>query len=123
MSNNYSSWSIDKLTKEVRKIKNVISTKQARNKKEALAKIVSVARSSGFELHELVGVENSSNVKKTIPASVPRKSAIKKRGKVAPKYRNPLNEEETWTGRGRQPLWVRGVLERDGSLDSVSING
>ena len=29
----------------------------------------------------------------------------KKRVKVKPKYRNPKNPGETWSGRGRQPRW------------------
>ena len=27
--------------------------------------------------------------------------------KVPPKYRNPENPEQTWTGRGNKPAWVR----------------
>ena len=29
-----------------------------------------------------------------------------KGSKVAPKYRNPENPKETWTGRGKQPRWL-----------------
>ena len=30
----------------------------------------------------------------------------KGKGRVAPKYRDPKNPENTWTGRGRMPLWM-----------------
>jgi DNA-binding protein H-NS len=30
----------------------------------------------------------------------------KGKGSVAPKYRDPKNPENTWTGRGRMPLWM-----------------
>ena len=30
----------------------------------------------------------------------------KGKGSVAPKYRDPRNPENTWTGRGRMPLWM-----------------
>ena len=30
----------------------------------------------------------------------------KGKGTVAPKYRDPKNPENTWTGRGRMPLWM-----------------
>src|SRR6516164_5864898 len=30
---------------------------------------------------------------------------------VFPKYRNPKNPAETWSGRGKQPHWVRTQLE------------
>ncbi|RME57731.1 H-NS histone family protein [Candidatus Parcubacteria bacterium] len=42
------------------------------------------------------------------------------RGPVPPKYRNPDNPSETWTGRGRQPKWVQQALERY-SLDDLLI--
>jgi DNA-binding protein H-NS len=30
----------------------------------------------------------------------------KGKGSVAPKYRDPKNPQNTWTGRGRMPLWM-----------------
>lgn len=120
MPNNYSSWSIDKLNKEVQKIQKVIAAKESRDKKATLAKLVSVARKSGFELHELVDVEAPKKAR-TVRAKPAAKG--KKRGKVLPKYRNPSNGKETWTGRGRQPVWVRNLIASGGSLDDVTING
>lgn len=121
MAINYSSWSVEKLNKELEKIQRTIKTKEARDKKATLAKLVLVARKSGFELHELM---ESAVPTKTAPGttSVPtRKGKGGKRGKVAPKYRNPVNESETWTGRGRQPIWVRNHIDGGGSMDEVSI--
>ena len=37
-----------------------------------------------------------------------------RRSTVAPKYRNPENPAETWSGRGRQPLWLAQALKRRG---------
>lgn len=119
MAINYSSWSVDKLNKEVDKIQRAIKTKENRDKKATLAKLVLVARKSGFELHELMD-SNASD--KAVPGSIrvpSRKSG--KRGKVAPKYKNPANESETWTGRGRQPIWVKNYVESGGSMDQVTI--
>jgi DNA-binding protein H-NS len=31
--------------------------------------------------------------------------------KVPPKYRNPEDPGQTWTGRGRQPLWFAAALK------------
>jgi DNA-binding protein H-NS len=46
------------------------------------------------------------------------------KGSVAPKYRNPANPSETWTGRGRQPLWVAAAVKKRGvTLDSLLIGG
>jgi len=46
----------------------------------------------------------------------------KKRKPVAPKYRNPVNADETWTGRGRKPRWIIDMLAAGGSLDDALID-
>ncbi len=32
--------------------------------------------------------------------------------KVAPKYRNPDDQQDTWSGRGRKPLWMVAQLKK-----------
>jgi len=39
-----------------------------------------------------------------------------------PVYRNPCNSAETWTGRGRQPKWVREALARGKRLEDLAID-
>src|SRR4051794_12275797 len=48
--------------------------------------------------------------RRTAGEAEPAPAAPASRGKVAPKYRNPDNPAETWTGRGRQPRWVQAAL-------------
>ncbi|MCK5727415.1 MAG: H-NS histone family protein [Thiotrichaceae bacterium] len=48
------------------------------------------------------------------------KGAQKPKGKVAPKYRNPEDADQTWTGRGRKPLWIKS-LDESGALESAAI--
>src|SRR5512132_2382842 len=43
------------------------------------------------------------------------------RAKVLPKYRNPDNPEEVWSGRGRQPKWVQAALAEGQTLDDLVI--
>jgi len=38
-----------------------------------------------------------------------------------PKYRHPENPEMTWTGRGRQPDWMKDALENGQSKDDFLI--
>ncbi len=40
--------------------------------------------------------------------------------KIPPKYRNPKNKEQTWTGRGRMPLWAAD-LQAAGKLNRALI--
>ena len=41
--------------------------------------------------------------------------------KVLPKYRNPKNPNETWSGRGKQPRWVASQLGSGKKLDQFLI--
>ena len=40
---------------------------------------------------------------------------------VHPKYKNPNNPAEVWSGRGRQPRWVRDQLMTGKRLDQFLI--
>ena len=72
------------------------------------ARLRSAAAAEGYTVAELFGGGAAS---KSAGAPAPRKAAKagkggRKLGKVPPKYRNPENESETWTGRGKQPRWM-----------------
>jgi len=43
------------------------------------------------------------------------------RSQVAPKYRNPDNHSETWSGRGRKPKWVEDKIAGGKSLNDLLI--
>lgn len=43
---------------------------------------------------------------------------------VAPKYRNPENAAQTWSGRGKRPLWFVDALKKRGvTTESLLIQG
>jgi DNA-binding protein H-NS len=41
--------------------------------------------------------------------------------KVLPKYRNPKKPSETWSGRGKQPRWIRTQLKSGKKLNDFAI--
>ena len=41
--------------------------------------------------------------------------------KVAPKFRNPNDPSETWSGRGKPPRWVVELLAAGRTLDEIRI--
>jgi DNA-binding protein H-NS len=51
----------------------------------------------------------------------PTKSKSKSTKKVAPKYRNPDNSSETWSGRGLQPRWMRAAIDGGKSKEDFAI--
>lgn len=83
-------------------------------KRAALQAAEKAAKSFGYSLEEL------SDVKPAKRASKPSKSGDG-RAKVAPKYRNPADAEQTWTGRGRKPKWVEAHLASGGTLEQITI--
>lgn len=84
------------------KLDRAISTFEDRRKREALVAAENAAREFGFNLADLTAAKAA-------------------RGKVAPKYANPENPEQTWTGRGRKPRWVQDALDGGRKLESLEI--
>lgn len=42
--------------------------------------------------------------------------------RVKPKYRNPDKRSETWTGRGRMPLWMVALVKKGKKAEDFLIN-
>lgn len=41
--------------------------------------------------------------------------------KVAAKYINPKNPAETWTGRGKHPVWLTRALDKGAKLEDFAV--
>ena len=127
MSEKYSEWPLEKLKKEKLKIEKAIIVREEKTRKMARAKVIAIAKEAGLELSELLESKGSkpsgsaASVKAGSEKPVRRRKKAAKRAKVPPKYRNPGNSAETWTGRGKQPVWIRDYLAAGGSLESVTI--
>lgn len=52
------------------------------------------------------------------PAAKPEEKKNRVKSSRPPKYRNPSNPEQTWTGRGKAPTWMTG-LDRESCLIPV----
>lgn len=67
------------------------------NAEKVRAKIAALVQAEGLDLDEVMGGRGRR-----------RGSA---RGTVAPKYRNPADASQQWSGRGRQPLWYAAAIK------------
>ena len=85
---------------------------------KVLSKIVQLAKDAGLTASDITSAMSSGKLAKAKSAKAAKKTGS--RGKVAPKYRNPANHAETWTGRGVSPKWV-AELKTAGTLDSALI--
>jgi DNA-binding protein H-NS len=99
----------------------------ARQRKTALKKrkpiaairkrIVDFAAAEGYSIDELFAgasagrATRGAGAKKAAAKRAPARGG-RKLGKVPPKYRNPANPEETWTGRGKQPRWMAALVKK-----------
>lgn len=86
---------------------------------KVLAQIVALAQKAGITADEIANALKATKTK-SAPTKKRRKSSAAGT-KVAPKYRNPTNPEQTWTGRGKAPLWVQELQNND-MLQSALIN-
>lgn len=84
-------------------------------------KVAALALNEGYTIAELFdGAAPAATRAPRAAASKPAK-ARKTTGKVAPKYRNPENADETWTGRGKQPRWLAALTAQGRSVDEFVI--
>jgi DNA-binding protein H-NS len=61
-------------------------------------KIHALIKAEGFAFEDVFGQGRPGKVRKT-------------GGTVPPKYRNPANPEQTWSGRGKRPRWFNDALK------------
>ena len=108
----------------IRKQRELLDKKEqalkAKSHDKVLAKVVALAKEAGLTVADISKALSDGKVAKSSrsPKKV-GKSALSGK-KVPPKYRNPANPEQTWTGRGVAPSWVQS-LKTAGALDSALI--
>ena len=97
-----SSMSLEDLKKLRKDVDKALSTFEDRRKKEALVALEAKASEMGFSLSELTGSGKRIS---------------------APKFQNPSDPTQTWTGRGRQPVWFKEAIAAGTSEDDLRIAG
>ncbi len=85
-------------------VDRAINSFEDRRKREAVARLEAEARELGFTLQDLVDAANS-----------------KKRAPAAPKYANPENPSDTWSGRGRKPRWFTEAVAAGRSPEDMAV--
>jgi len=80
---------------------------EKREKQAALDAARQAAAEFGFSLDDLACAVGKTRTRKTT--------------KSEPKYRNPDNPSDTWTGRGRKPSWVHAAIEKGVDLATLEI--
>jgi len=113
---------VSELEDLIKACKAQIDSRKKSKKKELAKKFVALAKDEGLDVAEILDETGGGTRKRRAKGAARKKAGRKKtRGKVAPKYRNPANSRETWTGRGRKPLWVVAALESGKKLQDLAI--
>ena len=113
---------LDALINEAKKRKNTLSRRKPIG--VVRQKLTQLAKAEGYTIAELFGGAPApkSVAKPAGTASKARKTTKGyKLGKVAPKYRNPANAEETWAGRGKPPRWLATYLDQGRQIEEFLI--
>ena len=112
---------IAKLKKQLDALLKKENAIKSKTHEKTLAQIVKLAKDNAITAKDIEAAMGSTKAKKTTKVKgVGSKKSALKGAKVAPKYRNPSNHEQTWTGRGVSPTWVQ-TLKAEGKLDSALI--
>ncbi|RID91861.1 H-NS histone family protein [Gemmobacter lutimaris] len=88
-----------------RHVAKAIGDYENRKKREALAEMKALAAQHGFTFNDL-GLEDA---------------APNTRAPAKPKYANPADPTQTWSGRGRKPGWAIDALAQGKTLDDLAI--
>lgn len=81
---------------------NLLQSQRADKLKEAK----NLIRQYGFTASDLgLGVQKTSKTTSSVP----------------PKYRNPANPSQAWTGRGKPPIWIKTHIESGGRKEDYLI--
>mgnify|MGYP001381407203 CR=1 FL=1 len=91
--------SLKELKQLQKDVETAITEFKDRERRKALAEVEAFARERGLS-----------------PADLSELTTRRTRKSAAPKYANPADASQTWTGRGRRPRWIEAALA-DGQFD------
>jgi DNA-binding protein H-NS len=87
-----------------KRLERELKNRESEDRAKAREQILAIAQSVGVPVKDLMG------------------GAVRaKTGAVAARYRNPADSSQQWTGRGRQPKWVKEWVDAGKALDGLRI--
>ncbi|MGH8549443.1 MAG: H-NS family nucleoid-associated regulatory protein [Methylococcales bacterium] len=105
MQTNFNKLTETDLEDVIAKAEKELQTRKDKKRKEVLTEIKQLAASIGV----MVEISESG-----------RRSS-RKGQKVPPKYQNPANPLQQWSGRGMKPNWLKELVEKGQTLEEFEI--
>jgi DNA-binding protein H-NS len=104
----FGSMTVDELWLLYEELSQVLSVRLTSEKRELEKRLAQLQRENRARPFEAVE-----------PPSAPRER--RKYPRVLPKYRNPQEPSETWSGRGKTPRWLSAALKTGHTIDEFAI--
>jgi DNA-binding protein H-NS len=111
MANDLSTMSKKQLEKLLDDVQKALKAVQVKERKEAKKAAEKAAAKFGFSLSELTDHPGSKSTRRR---NSPKNAGI-------PKYANPDDPSQTWTGKGRQPQWYKDAIAAGKDPKSLEI--
>src|ERR671925_581842 len=90
-------------------IETELKHRDVTDKREALERMRTIAAEYGLNLSEVINKEGRLDTKKLKSKNADQASL--------PKYINPDNPDQTWSGRGQKPKWLKEALATGKTLE------
>lgn len=103
---NLTEFSVPELHQLSKDINKEIERRQVEDRRNVSSQMKQLASSIGMTVEEILGLE----------------MAKKSKTQGQPKYQNPENPQQTWTGRGKRPNWMKEALEKGKTLEELGIH-
>jgi DNA-binding protein H-NS len=92
-------------------VDKMIKDYQTSHRKDLRRRFKEMAAEMGMTVEEVLGLSSAN----------PDATPVKKRNYPV-KYINPSNPEQTWTGLGMRPRWIRAYIDNGGSIEDLRIS-
>jgi DNA-binding protein H-NS len=110
---NLDAMSVDEMWRLHEEISRVLSVRLTSEKRELEKRLAQLRREKEIGLSD---PGDAQSIK-----GMPR--VRRKYPRVFPKYRNPQEPSETWSGRGKQPRWLVAALKAGHRIEEFVISG
>lgn len=110
---NFDTMSVSEIWQLHRMVIEVLATRLTAEKQKLDKRLAQLRR----EKHQSLALQNGSRSRRS-PAGA---QDVRKHAKVPPKYRNPNEPSETWSGRGKRPRWLARALQEGQKIEDFVI--
>jgi len=104
----FQSMTVDELWRLYEELSQVLSVRLASEKRQLEKRLTQLQRENKTRVSEVLRAASAPKQRRQYP-------------EVLPKYRNPDESSETWSGRGKTPRWLTAALTTGRTIEEFAI--